>query len=171
MSSPEPDRAAGRRSWLLAVGAVTVLVVVVVFVVVTRTSRRQPGAVALPLRSVGEVALPGDGSRFDYASLDAQRGLLFVAHLGASEVLEVDVHTHQVVRTIPNVTDVHGVLVVPEVHRVYATATGTDQMVTLDEDTGTVLHTTPTGQYPDGLAMTRTVVWSGRPTSRAAPRR
>jgi len=24
--------------------------------------------------------------------------------------------------------------VVPEVHRVYATATGTDQMVTLDED-------------------------------------
>jgi len=106
MISPEPDRAAGRQSrrsrrWLLAVGAATVLVVVVVvFVVITRTSRRQPGAVALPLRSVGAVALPGDGSRFDYASLDAQRGLLFVAHLGASEVLEVDVHSHRVLRTI-----------------------------------------------------------------------
>ncbi|MEV3914782.1 hypothetical protein [Streptomyces canus] len=27
--------------------------------------------------------LPGDGSRFDYESLDAGRGLLFIAHLGA----------------------------------------------------------------------------------------
>lgn len=168
MISPEPDRAAGRQSrrsrrWLLVVGAATVLVVVVVvFVVITRTSRRQPGAVALPLRSVGAVTLPGDGSRFDYASLDAQRGLLFVAHLGASEVIEVDVHSHRVLRTIGALPQVHGVLVVPEVHRVYATATGTDQMVTLDEDTGAVLHTTPTGQYPDGLAYDphRGAVWA-----------
>jgi hypothetical protein len=63
---------------------------------------------------VGGVALPGDGSRFDYASLDAERGLLFVAHLGANEVIEVDVHVHRVVRTIANIDQVHGVFVVPD---------------------------------------------------------
>ena len=46
----------------------------------------------LPLRAVGEIPLPGDNSRFDYTSLDPQRGLLFIAHLGASEVVEVDVN-------------------------------------------------------------------------------
>jgi len=156
MITPEPDRAS-RRSlrrqsrWLWAVGAVLV-VAVVVLVVVTVTSRRQPAVVALPLRAVGELALPGDGSRFDYASLDPQRGLLFVAHLGASEVLEVDIHAHRVLRTIPALPQVHGVLVVPARHRVYATATGSNQLVTLDEDTSTVLSTAPTGEFPDGLA-------------------
>jgi DNA-binding beta-propeller fold protein YncE len=105
-----------------------------------------------PLRQVGQIPLPGDGSRFDYASLDAQRGLLFLAHLGASRVIEVDVHTHQVVRTIGGLSQVHGVLVVPERRRVYATATGTNQMVALDEDTGAELGRAPTGDYPDGLA-------------------
>jgi DNA-binding beta-propeller fold protein YncE len=57
-----------------------------------------------------------------------------------------------VVRVIGDVSQAHGVLVVPALHRVYATATGDNQMVTLDEDTGAVLHRTPTGAYPDGLA-------------------
>jgi hypothetical protein len=105
-----------------------------------------------PLRQVGQIPLPGDGSRFDYASPDAQRGLLFLAHLGASRVIEVDVHTHQVVRTIGGLSQVHGVLVVPERRWVYATATGTNQMVALDEDTGAELGRAPTGDYPDGLA-------------------
>ena len=116
----------------------------------------------LPLERVGQVALPGDGSRFDYASLDGGRGLLFIAHLGASEVIEVDVHANTVVRTIPNIGQVHGVLVVPELHRVYATATGDNHMVILDEDTGAVLNRAPTGQYPDGLAYDakRNAVWT-----------
>jgi hypothetical protein len=64
-----------------------------------------------PLRPVGKIGLPGDNSRFDYASLDSQRGLLFIAHLGASEVVEVDIHSGQVVRAIPNISQVHGALV------------------------------------------------------------
>jgi DNA-binding beta-propeller fold protein YncE len=166
MIAPEPDRAAGRSlrrqsRWPWAAGAALV-VAVVVLVVVTVTSRRQPAAVALPLRAVGELALPGDGSRFDYASLDSERGLLFVAHLGASEVIEVDVHSHRVLRTIAALPQVHGVLVVPTRHRVYATATGSNQLVTLDEDTGTVLSTAPTGEFPDGLAYDphRGAVWA-----------
>ncbi|PZS08885.1 MAG: hypothetical protein DLM55_07885 [Acidimicrobiales bacterium] len=117
---------------------------------------------ALPLERVSEVTLPGDSSRFDYASLDPARGLLFIAHLGASEVIEVDVRAGKAVRTIGGLSDVHGVLVVPALHRVYATATGDNQMFTLDEDTGTILRRTATGEYPDGLAYdpARGTVWT-----------
>jgi YVTN family beta-propeller protein len=120
----------------------------------------------LPVRVVGEMALPGDGSRFDYASLDTDHGLLFIAHLGASEVIEVDVHAHRVVRTIPNLSQVHGVLVVPALHRVYATATGSNRVVSLDEDTGAVLAQAPTGSYPDGLAYDphRNAIWTTNET-------
>ncbi|MFC9553617.1 YncE family protein [Rhodococcus sp. NPDC056960] len=116
----------------------------------------------LPLDPVGEIALPGNGSRFDYASIDTGRGLLFLAHLGASEVLEVDLHTRQVLRTIPDIAQVHGVLVVPELRRVYATATGDNRLVVLDEDIGAVLATGPTGRYPDGIAYDpiRGAVWT-----------
>jgi DNA-binding beta-propeller fold protein YncE len=120
----------------------------------------------LPLQPVGELALPGDSSRFDYASLDSARGLLFIAHLGASQVVEVDVHANTVVRTIPDVAQVHGVLVVPELRRVYATATGDNRIVVLNEDSGAVVATAPTGEYPDGLAYDpkRNAVWTTNET-------
>src|ERR1700757_4705422 len=105
----------------------------------------------LPLRPVGAVQLAGDNSRFAYAGLDEQRGLLFIAHLGAGEVVEVDVRANQLVRTIPNIASAHGVLVVPALNRVYATATSANQLVAIDETTGAELGRAPTGQYPDGL--------------------
>jgi DNA-binding beta-propeller fold protein YncE len=104
------------------------------------------------LRVVARIPLPGNSSRFDYASLDAGRGLLFAAHLGASEVLEINVRAGRVVRVIPGLPEVHGVLVVPALHRVYATATGGNTVAAISEDTGRVLSRTPTGDYPDGLA-------------------
>lgn len=139
-----------RSRWVLLASGVLVVALAAALVVALTGNR--PSSPALPLRAVGETALPGDGSRFDYESLDASRGLLFVAHLGASEVIEVDVRAHRVVRVIDNLSQVHGVLAVPALRRVYATATGDNQMVTLDEQTGAVLHRTPTGTYPDGLA-------------------
>jgi DNA-binding beta-propeller fold protein YncE len=135
----------------LAVGALlSAVAAVVAGVLLTRP--HHPSTVALPLRHVGDLTLPGDGSRFDYASLDPVRGLLFIAHLGASEVIEVDVRTGRVLRTIAGLPDVHGVLVIPQLHRVYATATGANTVAALDEDTGQILTRTPTGAYPDGLA-------------------
>lgn len=115
-------------------------------------SPHQPGRVHLPLHQIGVVTLPGDSSRFDYASLDPAGHQLFIAHLGASEVIEVDTSTNQVVRSIRGIEGVHGVLVVPSRHRVYATATATNQVVTLDEDTGRELGRAPTGAFPDGIA-------------------
>ncbi len=141
-------RAPWRRLWLTA----GVMAVALAGLTVVAVWHRSPPSVALPLRAAGEIALPGDSSRFDYASLDAARGLLFVAHLGASEIVVVDVHAGAVVRAVRGVEQVHGVLVVPERHRVYATATGANQILILDEDTGAPLARAPTGDYPDGLA-------------------
>jgi DNA-binding beta-propeller fold protein YncE len=106
--------------------------------------------------------LPGGNSRFDYASLDPGRGLLFVAHLGASQVVEINIRTGRVVRTIGGLSQVHGVLVVPALHRVYATATGANMMVRIDEGNGRILGESPTGAYPDGLAYdpANTTIWT-----------
>jgi YVTN family beta-propeller protein len=116
----------------------------------------------LPLRPVAEISLPGDNSRFDYASLDAERGLLFVALLGASEVVEIDAGAGRAVRTMPNLSHVHGVLVVGTLRRVYATATGKNQVVAIDENTGAEIARAPTGEYPDGLAYDprRNTIWT-----------
>src|SRR5579859_2441121 len=141
-----------RRRIALWLAAAFVVIIAAVTAAVVLLRHRPPPAVALPLRPAGHLALPGDTSRFDYASLDPERGLLFIAHLGASQVIEVDVHTNTVVRVIAGIDEVHGVLVVPARHRVYATATGANRMVTIDEDSGTPLATAPTGDYPDGLA-------------------
>ncbi|MFC4947492.1 YncE family protein [Pseudonocardia sp. GCM10023141] len=159
-----------RRSWLILATVVVATVVVATAgaaaLVMSGIGSTLPPRVALPQRIIAQVPLPGDGSRFDYASSDDQRGLLFIAHLGASEVIEVDLATHQVLRTIANLAQVHGVLVVPALHRVYATATGTNEVVGLDEDTGQVVTRSPTGDYPDGLAYDprRNTVWTTNET-------
>jgi DNA-binding beta-propeller fold protein YncE len=108
------------------------------------------------------MALTGGPVRFDYTALDVAHGRLFIAHMGAGEVIAVDVHTHAVVRTIGDLPDVHGVFVVPDKSRVYATATGRNQIVAIDEDSGTVVFRAPTDTYPDGLAYDpiRRAVWS-----------
>src|SRR5207248_2262135 len=157
-------RLAARTRWLLLGAVVLMAVLVVAVVLIARGGDQQPSSSALPLRPAGEVALPGDNSRFDYASLDAERGLLFVAHLGASEVIEV--RAHRVVRTIGDLSQVHGVLVVPALHRVFATATGANRMVAFDEDTGAVVAQASTGDYPDGLAFDprRSAIWTTNET-------
>lgn len=158
-SDPTTAPAAGRlirrpraRRRISLASAVIVVVVAAAVTAVLVLRHRQPHRVPLALHTVATVALPGDTSRFDYADLDPARGLLFLAHLGASRVIEVDTRTDQVIRTIGGLPGVHGVLVVPALHRVYATATDANQMVILDEDTGTPLARGATGDYPDGLA-------------------
>lgn len=108
------------------------------------------------------IGLPGNNSRFDYATIDSSRGLMFIAHLGASEVIEVDVHANRVVRAIPALAQVHGVLAVAPLNRVFATATGDNQIVAIDETSGQVVGRAPTGDYPDGIAYDsrRNAIWT-----------
>jgi YVTN family beta-propeller protein len=106
----------------------------------------------LPLALVADVPLPADTSRFDYESYDPRRHLLFIAHLGQSEVLVFDTRTQQVIKRIGGLRHVHGVLAIPELGRVYASATGTDEVVALDEELLTPVARMPGGTYPDGMA-------------------
>ncbi|WP_433725390.1 YncE family protein [Nocardia sp. CA-129566] len=124
------------------------------------SSPPEPGR--LPLHQLGQLDLPGAAVRFDYMSLDAASGLLWVAHMGAGAVVEIDIRAHRVVRTIADLPDVHGVLAVAQRHRIFATATGRNQLATIDSDSGTILRTSPTGDYPDGLAYDprRGAVWT-----------
>ena len=130
--------------------------------VVSCSSTHVPDSGELPLRRVSEIPLTGGAGRFDYTAFDAGRGLLFVAHMGAGQLVEVDVRADTVVRTLGDLPNVHGVVVVPDKHRVYVTATGRNQMVAVDEDSGAVVLTAPTDTYPDGLAYDpiRNAVWT-----------
>ncbi|MCC8404440.1 YncE family protein [Paraburkholderia sp. MMS20-SJTN17] len=106
----------------------------------------------LPLKHVEDVPLPGRASRFDYESYDPGRHLLFIAHLGDSEVIVFDTLASRVVASIPGISAVHGVLAVPELSRVFASATGTNEVVAIDEHTLRITARTPGGIYPDGMA-------------------
>ncbi|MUL64485.1 hypothetical protein BOO86_08435 [Mycobacterium sp. CBMA 234] len=126
-----------------------------------------PGPRHLPWQRVATTDLTGGTARFDYTALDVGRGLLFIAHMGAGQLVEVDVRSQHIVRTIDGLPDVHGVLVVPEQRRVFATATGHNQVVALDEDTGATLFAAATDTYPDGLAYdpVRHAVWTTNETA------
>jgi len=109
------------------------------------------GGLQRALVPISSIPLPGGTSRFDYQSIDPKRRLLFVAHLGESAIDVIDLRTDSVRAVIRNISQVHGVLVVPELGRVYATATGNNQLAVIDERSLRVIAHVPTGEYPDGL--------------------
>jgi DNA-binding beta-propeller fold protein YncE len=111
-----------------------------------------PSVTALPLRHVADIPLPGHTTRLDYESYDPDRHLLFIAHLGDSEVIVFDTNSSRVVTRIADVSSVHGVLAIPELSRVYASATGTNEIVAIDEGTLRIIARMPGGRYPDGMA-------------------
>lgn len=106
----------------------------------------------LDLTTLAEIPLGGNSTRLDYASVDVGRRLLFIAHLGDSEVIVVDTKARELVKRIPDVSKVHGVLAIPELSRVYASATGTNEVVSIDEKTLQIIARMPGGTYPDGMA-------------------
>jgi DNA-binding beta-propeller fold protein YncE len=129
--------------------AATTAVAMALFFPAGPVAGRTPGP---PLERVRDVRLPGRSTRFDYQSVDAPGRRLYVAHLGDSTLDVIDVDAFTVVATVPDIADVHGVLAVPEIGRVFASATGTNELVTLDASSDQVIARTPTGEFPDGVA-------------------
>jgi YVTN family beta-propeller protein len=109
-------------------------------------------AQGLSLVRVADIPLGGNTTRLDYESLDEDRHLLFIAHLGDSAVIVFDTQSQQVVTRIPGISHVHGVLVIPQLGRVYASATGSNEVVAIDESSLKVTARIPGGVYPDGMA-------------------
>ena len=63
----------------------------------------------------------------------------------------LDLKSRKIVKAIP-APGVHGVIAVPAVGRVYASATDAHQVLTINARSGKVLAATRAGNYPDGLA-------------------
>ena len=103
-------------------------------------------------QTIQDVPLPGDTSRFDYASIDPTLHRLFIAHLGAGTVPVFDIASGTILGQVQHVPGVHGVIALPELGRVYATATDANQVAVIDPQSLTVIATIPGGEYPDGLA-------------------
>src|SRR6266498_3906957 len=106
----------------------------------------------LPLRTLSDVPLTGGATRLDYQSLDSGSGRLYIAHLGSDLMTVFDVNKQTMVGDVKDLKRVHGVLAVPELHRVYASATGTNELAVVDDQTLQIVARVPAGDYPDGVA-------------------
>src|SRR5215467_15824996 len=119
----------------------------------TTTSRHAAWAWRLPgYRVVRDVALPGDTSRWDYQVYDPASHRLYIAHLGASQIVVFDTRAQRTVGTVDGIDQVHGLTLAPDLGRLYATATGRNQVAVIDNTRLTVVATASTGRFPDGLA-------------------
>lgn len=112
----------------------------------------QTPALRLAWRVVADMPLPGPAERFDYQSFDPTTGRLWIAHMGAGEVLAVDVRTRQVAARVPNMAGVTGIRAVPMLQRVFAALSGSREVAVLDAPSGRVVARVPGGRFPDGLA-------------------
>src|SRR3989442_11171389 len=63
------------------------------------TVPRAPTAAA-PLQVVADIPLPGSASRFDYQSLESTTGRLFIAHMGAGQLVIFDVRAGRVIANL-----------------------------------------------------------------------
>ena len=108
------------------------------------------------LQTVVDVPMPGPAVRFDYQSLDAENGRLYLAHMNADQLVVFDTKIRHVVANLDGFKRVHGVIAVPEIDRVFASATGDHQMVAMDTNTRTIVGSAGPINYPDGLAYSPT---------------
>ena len=115
-------------------------------------STADTGSSGLPLRVLTDIPLTGGTTRFDYQSLDSGSGRLYIAHLGSDLMTIFDVNKQTVLGDVKDLKRVHGVLAVPELHRVYASATGTNELAVIDDQSLSIVARVPAGDYPDGIA-------------------
>ncbi len=109
-------------------------------------------AQSAPLKQVADVPLPGSAVRFDYQSFDRVHGRLYIAHMNDDHLIVFDVKKRQVVANLEGFPNVHGVLAVPEINRVFASATGEHKLAIVDMESLKTIATPGPIQYPDGIA-------------------
>jgi hypothetical protein len=120
---------------------------------VTHPGAAQQTAPAQPvLRTVADVPLPGAAVRFDYQTLDLRTDRLYIAHMGAGEVVVFNVKSRRVEGTIGGLPGVTGVWSVPAFSRLYASVSGLHQVAVIDTRTLQVTDRIGTITFPDGIA-------------------
>src|SRR3984893_18114843 len=107
---------------------------------------------AAPLKRVADIPMPGAANRFDYQSLDATQGRLYISHMNANQLVVFDTYKREVVANLDGFSSVHGVWAVPELGRVYASVTGEHKVAAVDMKTLKTLAKVGPIKYPDGIA-------------------
>ena len=106
----------------------------------------------VPLKQVADIPMPGPAVRFDYQSLDATQGRLYISHMNANQLVVFDTNKREVVANLDGFAGVHGVWAVPELGRVYASVTGEHKVAAVDMKTLQTLARIGLIKYPDGIA-------------------
>src|SRR5215211_2376001 len=120
------------------------------------TAASTPSNAAI-VQPIADVPLPGSAARFDYQSLDETSGRLFIAHMGADQVIVFDTRAEQVNETVNGIKTPTGVLAVPELGRIFVAAAGSHDVVVIDAESLEVIAQTGHIGFPDGLAYAPTV--------------
>src|SRR5215469_8060546 len=105
-----------------------------------------------PLRKVADIPLPGKAVRFDYQSLDPAHKCLYIAHMNADQLVVFDTRKRETVANLDGFPSVHGVLAVPELGKVYASATGEHRVAVVDMQSLKTIAKAGPVNYPDGIA-------------------
>ncbi len=110
-------------------------------------------ATGTTLIRVAVIDLPGPpGRRFDYLTVADDDHYLLSAHLAAGLLYVIDLHTHTVVKAIPDVPGVEGVAYVPELKKVYTSNWWENKIGVIDLQHMHVVKKLPTEEKPDGIA-------------------
>ncbi|HXI20786.1 MAG TPA: YncE family protein, partial [Gemmatimonadales bacterium] len=101
---------------------------------------------------VADIPLPGRPVRFDYQTEDPGAGRLYLSHMNDAHVEVFDTRTRRVVGRVPDTPGVTGVLVVPELRKLYASVTGRHLVAVIDAGSLTLQATPGPIGFPDGIA-------------------
>ncbi len=99
-----------------------------------------------------DVPLSGGASRFDYQAFDADTGTLFIAHMGAGQIIAFNTKTGRIDATLAGYPGVTGLLYVPGLHYLYASVTRLHQVAVIDTRRLREVARIPAGHFPDGMA-------------------
>jgi DNA-binding beta-propeller fold protein YncE len=104
------------------------------------------------LRLVREIPLPGPANRFDYQSVDAASGRIYMNHMNAGRTIVFDANNGKVVGEVADVPRATGVWAVPTHHQVYVSAAGNHEVAIIDDRSMKITSRVGGIRFPDGIA-------------------
>jgi DNA-binding beta-propeller fold protein YncE len=119
-----------------------------------RSPVRAPQSAPTPgLTLVREVRLPGPANRFDYQSVDPEKGRIYMNHMNAGRTIVFDTDSAKVITEIMDLPRATGVRAIPSHHQVYVSAAGSHEVAIIDDRTLKVTSRVGDIVFPDGIAF------------------
>jgi DNA-binding beta-propeller fold protein YncE len=115
--------------------------------VVAAMAQPKPG-----LRLVREIPLPGPANRFDYQSVDAASGRIYMNHMNAGSTIVFDADNGKVIAEIMGLPRATGVWAVPAHHQIYVSTPGAHEVAIIDDRSLKVVARVGDVRFPDGVA-------------------